>query len=93
MRNGIVKMTPGFFQECDQLIMDTVTFNKENVNSFHRAISSEIVTAQCFGLLPVLGITAPNAASLRQELTPYGWMTEVIQKLNYYHNVCQWLMT
>lgn len=46
-------------------MMNTVTFNKENVNSFHRAISSVIVTAQCFGLFPVLGIAGPNAASLR----------------------------
>jgi hypothetical protein len=58
-------MTQGFFQECDLAMMNTVTFNEDNVNSFHRAISSVIVTAQCFGLLPVLGITGPNAATLR----------------------------
>jgi hypothetical protein len=61
-------------------MMNTVTFNKENVNSFHHAVSSVIVTAQCFGLLPVLGITGPNAANLRYDLTPYGWMTELIRK-------------
>jgi hypothetical protein len=65
MRNGSVRMTQGFFYECDQVMMNSVTFNKENVNSFHRAVSSVIVTAQCFGLFPVLGITGPNAASLR----------------------------
>jgi hypothetical protein len=46
-------------------MMNAVTFNKDNVNTFHHAISSVIMTAQCFGLLPVLGITGPNAASLR----------------------------
>jgi hypothetical protein len=45
--------------------MNTVTLNEKNVNSLHHAISSVIVTAQCFGLLPVVGITGPNAASIR----------------------------
>jgi len=45
--------------------MNTVALNEKNVNSFHHAISSVIVTAQCFGLLPVVGITGPNAASIR----------------------------
>jgi hypothetical protein len=55
----------GFFKESEPVMMNTVTLNEENVNSFHRAISSVVVTAQCFGLLPVLGITGPNAASVR----------------------------
>jgi len=55
----------GFFQEYDLTIMNAVTLNEENVNSFHCAISSVIVAAQCFGLLPVHGVTGPNAASLR----------------------------
>lgn len=58
-------MTGGFFKECDLAMMNTVTLNEENVNSFQHAISSVIVAAQCFGLLPVLGVTGPNAASLR----------------------------
>ncbi|XP_023708030.1 gustatory receptor for sugar taste 64f [Cryptotermes secundus] len=35
------------------------------VNTFHRAIASIVVLAQCFGLLPVHGVTAPSAQSLR----------------------------
>jgi hypothetical protein len=58
------KMTRRFFKEC-QPVINAVTLGEENVNSFHHAISSVIVTAQCFGLLPVLGITGPNASSLR----------------------------
>uniref|UniRef100_A0A0U5AXB0 Gustatory receptor n=1 Tax=Reticulitermes speratus TaxID=60591 RepID=A0A0U5AXB0_9NEOP len=55
----------GFFKESEPVMMNTVTLNEENVNSFHHAISSVVVTAQCFGLLPVLGITGPNATSVR----------------------------
>jgi hypothetical protein len=58
-------MTRGFFKKCDFARMNAVTLNGENVNSFHHAISSVIVTAQCFGLLPVLGVTGPTAANLR----------------------------
>jgi hypothetical protein len=54
-----------FFKESESVTMNTVTLNEKNVNSFHHAISSVIVTAQCFGLLPVVGITGPNAASVR----------------------------
>ena len=54
-----------FFKESESVTMNTVTLNKKNVNSFHHAISSVIVTAQCFGLLPVVGVTGPNAASTR----------------------------
>jgi hypothetical protein len=35
------------------------------VNTFHRALASIAVLAQCFGLLPVYGVTAPSAQSLR----------------------------
>lgn len=35
------------------------------VNIFHRYIASIAVLAQCFGLLPVHGVTAPSAQSLR----------------------------
>jgi len=54
-----------FFEEAESVTMNTVTVNEKNVNSFHHAISSVIVTAQCFGVLPVVGITGPNAASIR----------------------------
>jgi len=54
-----------FFKESESVTMNTVTLNEKNVNSFQQAISSVIVTAQCFGLLPVVGITGPNAASIR----------------------------
>jgi hypothetical protein len=54
-----------FFKKTESVTMNTVTITEENVNSFHHAISSVIVTAQCFGLLPVIGITGPNAASIR----------------------------
>ncbi|XP_069700808.1 uncharacterized protein [Periplaneta americana] len=37
----------------------------DDSNSFHRAMSPVIVTAQCFGLLPVQGVTGPSAKSLR----------------------------
>jgi Trehalose receptor. len=53
------------FKEFEPVTMSTVTLNEENVNSFHHAISSVIITAQCFGLLPVVGITGPNAGSIR----------------------------
>jgi len=54
-----------FFKESKSVTINTVTLNENSVNSFHHAISSVIVTAQCFGLLPVVGITGPNAASIR----------------------------
>jgi hypothetical protein len=54
-----------FFKKSESVTMNTVALTEENVNSFHRAMSSVIVTAQCFGLLPVIGITGPNAASIR----------------------------
>ena len=54
-----------FFRESESVTMNTVKPNDKNVNSLHNAISSVIVTAQCFGLLPVVGITGPNAASIR----------------------------
>jgi hypothetical protein len=55
----------GFFKESEYVTMNTVTPNEKNVNSFHHAISTVIVTAQCFGLLPVVGIAGPNATSIR----------------------------
>jgi hypothetical protein len=54
-----------FFEEAESVTMNTVTVNEKNVNSFCQAISSVIITAQCFGVLPVVGITGPNAASIR----------------------------
>jgi hypothetical protein len=42
----------------------TAVSNPE-INSFHRALASIAVLAQCFGLLPVHGVTAPSAQSLR----------------------------
>jgi hypothetical protein len=54
-----------FFRKSESVMMSTVALTEENVNSFHHAISSVIVIAQCFGLLPVIGITGPNAASIR----------------------------
>ncbi|PNF40292.1 hypothetical protein B7P43_G05776 [Cryptotermes secundus] len=75
-------------RECHEVIMNAVTFNKENVNSFHHAVSSEIVTAQCFGLLPVLGITAPNAASLRFRWCSFRTMFSIFMLLGAGLNTC-----
>jgi hypothetical protein len=54
-----------FLKKSDSVTMNTVALTEENVNSLHHVMSSVIVTAQCFGLLPVIGITGPNAASIR----------------------------
>jgi hypothetical protein len=36
-----------------------------DINTFHRALASIVVLAQCFGLLPVHGVTALSPQSLR----------------------------
>ncbi|KAJ9573599.1 hypothetical protein L9F63_009015, partial [Diploptera punctata] len=43
----------------------TSKIHTENVNSFHHVMSSVLITAQCFGVMPVSGITAPSAKQLR----------------------------
>jgi hypothetical protein len=45
-----------------------VEFEKDSVSeldSFHRSFSSVIVIAQCFGLMPVYGITGSSASFIR----------------------------
>lgn len=68
--------------------MNTVTFKKGNVNSFHRAVSPVIVTAQCFGLLPVLGIAGPNAANLRFQWCSFRTMFSIFMLLGAGLNTC-----
>jgi hypothetical protein len=49
-------------------ISDLVEFKKNSVSqsdSFHRAFSSVIVIAQCFGLMPVSGIRGSSASCIR----------------------------
>jgi hypothetical protein len=41
------------------------TVAEPDISSFHRIISSIAVLAQCFGLLPVRGVTCPSPQALR----------------------------
>jgi hypothetical protein len=47
---------------------ELVEFKKDSVSesdSFHRAFSSVLVIAQCFGLMPVSGIRGSSASFIR----------------------------
>jgi hypothetical protein len=47
---------------------ELVEFKKDSVSesySFHRALSSIIIIAQCFGLMPVSGIRGSSASFIR----------------------------
>jgi hypothetical protein len=54
--------------EDKMITSELVEYKKESMCkpvSFHRSFSSVIVIAQCFGLMPVSGITGPSASFIR----------------------------